>query len=320
MEGSPVKTREAYVWPEEKAKLRRRAIRLEWAMLVAMASVVIVLYFVLGSSQAMRTAWTEDILGLVPAAAYLVAVSFERRGPTERFPFGFYRAVSVAYLVGATATLLVGAYLLADNAIKLVNLEHPTIGLMSIAGYEVWGGWVMMAALLYSILPPVVLGRLKLPVAREIHDKPLMADASMQKADWMTGLGAIVGIAGVGFGLWWADAAAALFISLSVIRDGAGHVGRAIGDLSDRIPHTVDRDAVHPAIKAAREAAADVAGVGKAAVKFREEGHLLTGVVYVEMTEAGNVAERMDQVRRSVEKSDWRLYDISVVPLPRGEI
>ncbi|MEQ9530185.1 MAG: cation transporter, partial [Parvibaculaceae bacterium] len=162
-----MKTREAYVWPEEKAKLRRRAIRLEWATLVAMASVVIVLYFVLGSSQAMRTAWTEDILGLVPAAAYLVAVSFERRGPTERFPFGFYRAVSVAYLVGATATLLVGAYLLADNAIKLVNLEHPTIGLMSIAGYEVWGGWVMMAALLYSILPPVVLGRLKLPVARE---------------------------------------------------------------------------------------------------------------------------------------------------------
>ena len=315
-----MRMREAYVWPEEKAKLRHRAIRLEWATLAAMTSVIVVLYFVLGNSQAMRTAWTEDILGLVPAAAYLVAVSFERRGPTSRFPMGFYRSVSIAYLIGATATLLVGLYLLADNAVKLVKLEHPSIGLMTVAGYEVWSGWVMMAALLYSILPPVILGRLKLPVAREIHDKPLMADASMQKADWMTGLGAILGIAGVGLGFWWADAAVALFISLSVIHDGARHVWRAFGDLADRIPHTVNRDAIHPAIEVAREAAAGVAGVEKAMVKFREEGHLLTGVVYVELAEAGNVIERLEQVRQAVIESDWRLYDISIVPLPRGEI
>ena len=315
-----MRTREAYVWPKEKASLRRRAIRLEVATLLGMASVIVVLYLVLGNSQAMRTAWMEDILGLVPAIVYLIAVSFEDRGPNERFPLGFYRAVSIAYLVGATATLLVGVYLLADNAIKLLSLEHPTIGLMSVAGYEVWGGWLMMAALLYSILPPVILGRLKHPVAREIHDKPLIADAGMQKADWMTGLGAIVGIAGVGFGFWWADAGAALFISASVIRDGASHVGRAIGDLADRIPHTVERDAVHPAIETARKAAAAMQGVGTVEVKFREEGHLLTGTVYIELAGAEDVAARLDLVRRAVEECDWRLYDISVVPLPRDRI
>lgn len=315
-----MRTREAYVWPKDKAKLRRRAIHLEWATLAAMSTVIAVLYLVLGNAQATRTAWIEDVLSLLPAIAYLVAASIERRGPTERFPLGLYRAVSIAYLVGATATLLVGVYLLAENGIKLLEREHPTIGLMSVAGHDVWGGWLMMSALLYSIVPPVILGHLKMPIAREIHDKPLMADAAMQKADWMTGVGAIVGIAGVGLGFWWADATAALLISLDIIRDGVRHVWRAMGDLADRIPHTVDRDKLHPAIGAATKAAMSVYGVRSAEVKLREEGHLLTGSVYAELADEEEVIGRLDKVRDAVEASDWRLYDIVVTPVHRGKL
>lgn len=313
-----MRTREAFVWPDDKAALRRRAIRLEWITLAAMSSVILVLYLVLGNAQATRTAWIEDVLSLIPAIAYLAAASVERRGPTKRFPFGLYRSVSIAYLVGATATLLVGVYLLVENGMKLSEAEHPTIGLMSVAGYDIWGGWLMMAALLYSIIPPVILGRLKMPIAREIHDKPLIADAGMQKADWMTGVGAIVGIAGVGLGFWWADAAAAIFISLDIIHDGARHVWRAMGDLADRIPHTVDRDKLHPAIESARNAAISVAGIRSAEVKLREEGHLLTGTIYAELVDEEDVTSRLDRVRDAVQASDWRLYDIVVTPVRPG--
>ncbi len=65
----------------------------------------------------------------------------------------------------------------------------------------------MLAALTYPIVPPFILGRLKQPVARRIQDMVVHTDALMQKADWMTGAAASVGIIGVGFGLWWADAA-----------------------------------------------------------------------------------------------------------------
>ncbi len=59
----------------------------------------------------------------------------------------------------------------------------------------------MIAALGYSAVPPVVLRRMKAPLAKSVHEKVLHADAAMNKADWMTGPAAIAGVLGVGFGL-----------------------------------------------------------------------------------------------------------------------
>ncbi len=91
----------------------------------------------------------------------------------------------------------------------------------------------MIAALAYSVVPPVILGRMKQPVARRIQDKVVHTDALMQKADWMTGVAAIVGILGVGFGLWWADSAAALVIAVDIVRDGFRAARAAAAELAD---------------------------------------------------------------------------------------
>jgi hypothetical protein len=36
----------------------------------------------LGSSQAMKAAWLDDMIGLVPPVAYLVAMGYEERPPS----------------------------------------------------------------------------------------------------------------------------------------------------------------------------------------------------------------------------------------------
>jgi hypothetical protein len=41
----------------------------------------------------------------------------------------------------------------------------------------------MIAVLVYSVIPPVILGRLKKPVAAKIADKVLHTDALMNAAD-----------------------------------------------------------------------------------------------------------------------------------------
>ena len=59
----------------------------------------------------------------------------------------------------------------------------------------------MLPALAYSALPSVLLGRAKIPLAEELHNKVLYADAKMNKADWLTAGAAMVGVVGIGFGL-----------------------------------------------------------------------------------------------------------------------
>ena len=49
----------------------------------------------------------------------------------------------------------------------------------------------MIAALVYSVIPPFVLGRMKLPLAAELHDKTLQTDANLNKGDWLTGIAGI---------------------------------------------------------------------------------------------------------------------------------
>ena len=315
-----MKVRAPFLWPPEKERDRRKAIRLEWVTLAGMGSVVLVVYFVLGNSQAMRTAWIEDMIGLVPAIIYLVAAHVERRGPTAGFPFGFYRSFSIAYLFGATATLFVGLYLLAESAAKLIMQEQPTIGLMSVFGYDVWAGWLMIAALIYSIIPPVALGRLKIPVAHTIQDKLLLADATMQKADWLADLAAIAGIIGISFGLWWADAVAAAIISLDVAYDGGSHVLRAMRDLLDQTPRTLDRAAPYPGIGKIRDAVLTLDWVEQAKVELREEGRLLTGTIYVTPRAGADAIERLEEISRAARASDWRVYEPVVALVPADAI
>ena len=61
--------------------------------------------------------------------------------------------------------------------------------------------WLVdVAALVYSVIPPLILGRMKLPLAQELHQKALQTDANMNKGDWLAGLAGVVGITGVAFG------------------------------------------------------------------------------------------------------------------------
>ncbi len=311
-----MRQRDPFHWPADKEKALRRARRLEYATIFFLATIVVAMYFTLGGSQAMRTAWYEDLLGFVPSLAFLGARHFEKRPPDERFPFGYFKAVSIAYLVAATALMLLALYMIYDSGMALLHQEHPTLGLMHLFGYDFWIGWAMIAALLYSIVPPVVLGRMKAPVAKELHDPVLMADAAMQQADWMTAAAAIAGIIGVGFGLWWADSVAAILIALDVLNDGRKHIVRAVADLADHAPTKLTSSSADPVIDGVREAVMSMKEVEQAQVQLRTEGHLLTGTIFVRCTADTLTADLATRIRTAAEKADWRVYDPAVTLLP----
>jgi cation diffusion facilitator family transporter len=311
--------------PRELEEQQRKAVRLEWITLAYMLSAVVLLFLTLGQSQAMKAAWIEDLLSLLPPAAFLIASRLRNRDPSEKFPWGMHRAVTVAYVFAALALLVMGGYVFFDSALKLIRAEHPPIGVVQLFGEEIWLGWLMIAALVYSGLPAVFLGRAKLRLADDLHDKVLYADAQMNKADWMTVSAAIVGIVGIGFGLWWADAVAALFISVDIVHDGWKNVRAAVHDLMDARPRRHDAREYHPIVERMNAAVSECDWVSHGAVRLREEGHVFTGEVLVVPREealsgADELMERLEELSERLVELEWKVYDIVVVPVREIDI
>ena len=65
--------------PPELQQTLRKARRLEWLTIAYLLSAVVLLGLVLGNSQAMKTAWAEDLLSLIPPIAFLVALRLNVR-------------------------------------------------------------------------------------------------------------------------------------------------------------------------------------------------------------------------------------------------
>ena len=295
--------------PARIAKDFARARRLEWWTLGWMTSVAAIMFFATGSSQAMRTAWFEDILSLVPAIVFLLAAKIEVRGPSRAFPYGLHRVQSLAFLISAVALAAIGAFLLFESAMTLIRQEHVTIPPVTMFGRSVWMGWLMIAALVYSVVPPLVLGRLKQPVASRLQDKVLHTDALMQKADWMTGLAGVGGVLGVGLGFWWADALASGFISASIIHDGINALRQSTAELVDGAPRKLEKDEIAEDAEALRTSLQQRYPGAK--VRMRETGRYIHA--QVSGVEPDSQVD-LEALWPGEPARSWRLAQLSFVP------
>ena len=304
--------------PAAQERCLRRAVRLQWVSILFLVTATVLVYVVLGNSQAMKAAWIEDLLSFAPPLAFLVAVRVSKRQPNRRHPYGLHRSIGVAHLVAAVALVTMGGYLVVDSGMKLLTAEHPPIGVVELFGTTVWLGWLMIAAMAYTAVPPVILGRMKMRLARELHDKVLYADAKMNKADWMTAVGAIVGVVGIGLGLWWTDAVAALLISGSILHDGLKNITAAVRGLMDARATTYDDTQPHPLTERIDELVAGLPWVAQARSRVRDEGHVFHVEVFaVPHSGTTPTVDELEHARRVIDELDWKLHDVVVVPVPR---
>ncbi|NLE97888.1 MAG: cation transporter [Propionibacterium sp.] len=300
--------------PQEQHEILQKAIRLQWVTLGALVVIITMIGLVAGQSQAMRVAWIEDMLALLPAIAFLVATRVIRVGPSRQHPYGHHRAIGVAHLVAGVALLFMGSFLLIDSTISLVMVDKAPIGIMVLFGQAVWAGWPMIIAMLIAIPPMVILGRMKLKLAEQLHDKVLYADADMMKADWLTGVATIVGVLGVGIGWWWADATAAIVVSATIVKDGWDNVKNAIMGLTDaRAMHFDDR-APHELTYEVEREVPEVPWVLEARARVRDEGHVFHVEMFVvPMPGFTPTTAHLKAVRQLIEGLDWKLHDVVVV-------
>ena len=301
--------------PPDARDAARKARRLAWLTIAFLVTAVTLVYLVMGSSQAMKAAWAEDLLSFIPPIAFLVAMRVTGRVPSEQHPYGYHRSVGIGHLVAATALLTMGAFLVFDSVSGLLAGEHPPVGLIVVLGHEVWSGWLMVVVLAYTCVPAVLLGRAKMPLAETLHDRVLHAAADMNKADWMTGVGGIVGVLGIGVGLWWADAAAALFISASILRDGVTNLRVAVTALMDARATTVDGSAPHPLDERIDDVLRGLPWVREAGSRVRDEGHVFHVESFVVGRDGMPTQEELQEAWTVVTDLDWKVEDLVVVPV-----
>ena len=307
--------------PEELHTELQKAKKIEWITLVYLVSVVVLMYLVMGSSQAMKSAWLEDTLSLVPAIVFLISTRINNKSANHKFPYGYHRVFSISFLVGAVALLAMGLFLVFDSSMALIKAEHPTIGNKVFFGHQIWMGWVMIVVLLYSAIPAMILGFKKIPIAKELHNKVLFTDAKAQKSDYLTAFAAIVGILGVGAGIWWADSVAAIVISVAILKDGIEHTKTAVLDLMDRYPEVVTGKKEDPLVGEINEIVLSWDWVKEAGVRFREHGQVYFGEIAVVPKNEIN----LDDLQKGydiLKKHHWKIHDFSIAPvkeLPKWE-
>lgn len=303
--------------PAPQQETLRKAVRYEWITIGSMIIIVIMVGLVAGQSQAMKSAWSEDIISLVPPIAFLVATRIIHRVPTRNYPYGPHRAIAVAHLVAGVALFAMGFFLVYESVPTLLSGEKPPIGMMVLFGVDFWSGWLMIVVMALSAIPPVILGHIKIKLAKELHDKVLYADADMAKADWGTALATIVGVLGIGVGLWWADSVAALMISLSILKDGVSNIRTAVLDLSDARATGYDGRHPHPLTEEVEELVRDeVEWVEVARARVRDQGHVFhTEMFVVPRTGHEPTLEELLAVRHLIEGLDWKFQDVVVVPV-----
>lgn len=301
--------------PDQQRDALRRAVQLEWITIGYMASCVVLVYLVMGSSQAMKAAWIEDMLAFIPPIAFLFATHVIRKAPSPEYPHARHRAVASGHLAAAVALLLVGVLLLEDSASGLLAGQHPPVGTMRLFGHTVWAGWPMIAVMVYTAIGPMVIARRKMPLADHLHDRVLYADADMQKADWMTATGTIVGVLGIGVGLWWADSAVAIAISLSIIHDGWRNLRFAVRGLMDGRARTTDMSDTHPLVGEVQRVTEDFPGVAAARTRVRDVGHLLNVDGFLVPATEGFGADQLERLAADLRALDWKIDDVVLMPV-----
>ncbi|MGO2520361.1 MAG: cation diffusion facilitator family transporter [Microbacterium sp.] len=303
--------------PEAQSVALRKAIRWEIVTIAYTLCTITLVAFVVGNSQAMRTAWIEDMLSLLPQVAFLIALIFIRHRPSVKHPYGRHRAMGVGHLVAGVALLAVGLNLAFEATSGLFAAEHPTIGTVNLFGHTIWLGWLMVAVMLMIVVGPLIYGPAKSKIAPVLHNKLLYADADMAKADWQTNAASIVGVLGIGIGLWWLDGVAAIFISLGIVQDGYRNTKSAVADLMDQRARTYDDKEPHPLASEIVSTLRAMPWVADAAVRMRDEGHVFHIEAFVVPRKRRVSLRQIDHAAEHLSELDWKVQDIVIVPSDR---
>lgn len=306
-----------FEFPEHLTPSFNKAKRLEWWSIAYLVSIIILEFLVMGNIQTMKTVWFEDILSLIAPISFLITSKIFLRPSNTLFPYGFHNSVKIAFLLGSAALITIGLFLLIDGLHVLIKQTHPTIPYLTLWGYSIWVGYLIILIMLYKIVAPFILGVLKIKFAKILHDKTLYVDGHTNRADWIAALGAIAGVIGISVGWWWSDALIAIFISLGILKDGFTNSKHAIYNLMDETPTEIDGKKTDPLISNTLDYLKKLPWVKEVKLRVREDGHIYFGEALVVPKTEDNLIINIQEAIKEIRQFSWRIHDFLICPVQK---
>ena len=198
----------------------RKTVTFAAVVTVALAAMKAIIGGISGSSGLLADA-LHSVSDVIALGASWFGLWLAGKEPTQRFPYGFYRAETLAALVASGVILLLGLSILLQGIHKLkapIPLHHS---------------WLALGvALLSAVVAFWVSTRLK-RVARQTNSQSLSATGDEARMDCFTSLLVFVGVSAASAGFLRADAIVAILFSALVFWIGGRNSWIALLSLMD---------------------------------------------------------------------------------------
>lgn len=211
-----------------------------------------------------------------------------QKEPTEKFPYGFYKAESIVSLIVSVLIIYLG-YEIAQRSYQRIFISYDLkIPLIAVAVA------VLDAIVIYFV------GRYELKIGRQINSQSLIADGRESKLHIISSLLVVIGILSSYFGILRVEGIVGILFSLFIFKIGFESAKDSIDSLMDVSPSKE----IEEKIKAILKSLSDVKGFS--GLRLRKSGPFIFGEVtikvkkFVEVKRAHEITEKIEKEVKSL--------------------
>ncbi len=275
----------------KKNEQEKRSSRLSEGRRVAAVATIVTLFLVLGKgffgylrhSPALTADAVHSGADTLAIFASWLGLKLAERPPTKQFPFGLYRAETLASLVVSAFILIAGIKLLIESVSGLIQQIGPVYQSVE----------VMVVALVSAVLSYGIFVWEE-RVGKRLNSQSLLANADESRADVMTSLAVFVGTGATYFGLPRVELVVAGGLSLLIIWLGLKHGRLALYVLLDA---SLNPELERQAMKIATE----VPGVMQVEqLRLRRSGPFFFGITHILLRKSIDVARAHEVAHKVV--------------------
>ncbi len=223
-----------------------------------------------------------------------------QKEPTEKFPYGFYKAENITALIIAGLILFAGFEIIKEAVGKIFVIGELNIPLIAI------GVAVLDAVVMFSV------GSYEMKVGKKINSQSLTADGKESRMHLFSSGIVLIGLFARWFGVMYLEGAMGIIISLLIFKIGVESAKDSISALMDVSPSKE----IEKKIKKVLEGISGVRGFEN--LKLRKSGPFIFGEVQIKLGKSVNINQAREisdnierEIKRKVESVDSFMVGIA---------